>query len=155
GVLIADFGGVTKSERLRAAARKLAGISDFVRSEAASRQRTCFLDVDFDRNRYRYREEPPRDAYGRYVNAEKPDEILSPSDVEEWKESFTWEALPAGVYFRKLWINHDHFYEKDTIEIAYKPTGMLNSYILWIQAAGDEDDHNGLWYSVSVNGLSG
>jgi prepilin-type N-terminal cleavage/methylation domain-containing protein len=152
GAVMVQLGGLTAPERIRAAARKLAGMSDFVRSQAAGSRVACYLDIDFDLSRFRWRIDPPLDELGQPVDVEtrRP---LTVDEVEEWRESFEWEDLPRGVYFDKLFFNNKMFYDKDKQWIEYRPDGTVSSYVLWIKAK--EDDQEDLRFSIRVNGLTG
>jgi len=149
GTVLVNLGGITPSERIRAATRNLAGMSDFIRSQAAGAKVNCYFDIDFDLNRYRWRMEPPLDELGRPVDDGR---VMSIDEVEEWRESFEWEDLPRDVYFQSLSFNNKMAYDKDWQWIEYRPDGTISSYVLLIGAKnGDEE----LKYSISVNGLSG
>ena len=153
-LMMTNMDGVTQHERLRAAARKLAGTSDYLRSVAAGTKRSCWLDIDFERSRYRFRQDPPQDPYGRFMDVDDG-HLLDESEVTVWRENQEWESLPSGVYFRRHWINSKQFYEKKTISVEYQPDGTLDSFILWLQSAAEEGSKDGAWFSVQVNGLSG
>ncbi|MSR74392.1 MAG: prepilin-type N-terminal cleavage/methylation domain-containing protein [Planctomycetes bacterium] len=153
-LMMTNMDGVTQHERLRAAARKLAGMSDYLRSVAAGTKRACYLDIDFERSRYRFRQDPPQDPYGRFMDVDDG-HLLEDPEVEGWREAQDWESLPSGVYFRRHWINAKQFYDKKSISVEYQPDGTLDSFILWLQSATDEDNKEGAWFSVQVNGLSG
>jgi prepilin-type N-terminal cleavage/methylation domain-containing protein len=153
GVAVVQFGGFTEHERLRTAARKLSGMSEFVASQSAGSRSTCYLELDFDRNRFRFRVDPPRDSLGRYLD---PD-TRAPMDSDQLRahhDGFDWENLPLGVHFQRLWISADRYYDKQTVEIAYDASGTRGSFILWLRGerSGQNKDD---WVSVVVNGLTG
>jgi prepilin-type N-terminal cleavage/methylation domain-containing protein len=151
GMVLVNFGGVTQTERLRAAARNLAGMSDFIRSQAAGTKDICYFDVDFDHNQYRWRREPMRDELGRFID---PDTgyLLAPNEVTEWREAFEWEPLPRDVYFSRLMFNRQQFQEKGWQQVQYRADGTVSSYILWIGTKEDDVEH---MFSIVVNGLTG
>lgn len=153
GAIVINMGGLTRPERIRSAARKLAGISDFIRSRSVGAKTPCFLDIDFDHHRFRWRIDPPIDAYGRPYDIDTG-HFLTFEEVEEWRNGFDWEDLPRGVFFSRLWINKRHFFEKEVVPVTYFPDGTLSSYILWLKAPGDTESED-IWFSVIVNGLSG
>ncbi len=153
GTVIVNFGGLTQSERLGSAARKLSGMSDFVRSEATSARRTAYLDIDFDLDRFRFRLDPPSDALGRSIDPDhkKP---MNEAELKDWMDNYEWEELPRGVHFRRLWISKDKYYDKKSVEVAYSANGTLASFILWLQSE-KKGDQDGEWFSIVVNGLTG
>jgi|GEM_PF-5366584 prepilin-type N-terminal cleavage/methylation domain-containing protein len=154
GLMMTNMDGVTQHERLKAAARKLAGTSDFVRSIAGGSRRMAYLDIDFDRSRYRFRQDPPQDPYGLFIDPEDGHRF-SEEEVELWRGAQDWESLPAGVYFKRHWINSKQFFEKHVVSVDYRPDGTLDSFVLWLQAEPIGDEREGQIYSVVVNGLSG
>jgi len=155
GIFVTNMGGLTKKERLKTAARKMAGISDFVRSFAAGSKAACYLQIDFVKNRYRYFRDPMQDSFGRFIDSEDG-HLLTEEEIEEWEDSFEWEDLPRDVYFRKLWFSHDQAFDQQNkaVTVTYWPDGSVQSYTLWLQGAA-EDGQEGAYYSVVVNGLSG
>lgn len=153
GIIMVNLEGLTPYERLRSAARNLAGMSDFVRSQATAARATCYLELDFDRNRYRFLREPPMDFFGRYIDLETG-ELMTEDEIKEWKDAFSWEDLPDDVYFRQLLYSHNHKYVDGVVTIPYDPTGTLRHFVLHIQgAAGSRRE--GPYFSVVVNGLTG
>ena len=151
GMMVVNFGGATKSERLRAAARNLAGMSDFIRSQAVGSKITCYFDIDFEHSQYRWRVEPPRDNFGRFFNPDTR-ELMSWVEVEQYRDEYPWEPLPRDVYFERLMHNNQFFYDKDWQWVEYRADGTVSSYVLWI-VARDEDEEEA--FSVIVNGLTG
>ena len=154
GLMMTNMDGVTQQERLKAAARKLAGTSDFVRSIAGGSRRMAYLDIDFDRSRWRFRQDPPQDPYGLFIDPEDGHKF-DEDEIDAWRSSQEWESLPSGVYFKRHWINSKQFYEKQTITVEYRPDGTLDSFVLWLQGEPVGDEREGQIYSVVVNGLSG
>lgn len=151
GTMIVNFGGATKSERLRAASRKLAGMSDFIRSQAVGAKITCYFDIDFDKSRYRWRVEPPRDRFGRHINPETK-LLMTLGEVEQWRDEYPWENLPRDVYFERLMHNNQFFYDKGWQWVQYRPDGTVSSYVLWIVSKDDDYEEA---FSIVVNGLTG
>lgn len=154
GLMMTNMDGVTQQERLKAAARKLAGTSDFVRSIAGGSRRMAFLDIDFDRSRWRFRQDPPQDPYGLFIDPEDGHKF-DEDEIDAWRAGQEWESLPSGVYFKRHWINSKQFYEKQIITVEYRPDGTLDSFVLWLQGEPVGDEREGQIYSVVVNGLSG
>ena len=151
GMVMVNFGGVTQSERLRAAARKLAGMSDFIRSQSAGAKQYCYFDIELDKGMYRFRREPDQDEFGRFVHPDSGDP-LTVDELEDWRASFQWEPLPKGVNFSKLWCNRQMYYDKDWQWVEYRPDGTASSFILWLEAKDGETTEA---FSIIVNGLTG
>ncbi|MAG57265.1 MAG: hypothetical protein CMJ83_13310 [Planctomycetes bacterium] len=151
GFVAVSIGGLTPGERIRAAARNLAGMSDFIRSQTAGAKVKCYFDIDFDHQRYRWRMEPPTDEVGRFIDPDTK-HLLTVDEVQQWRESMEWEDLPRGVYFKRLYHDPKHWLEEDWQWVEYRPDGTITSYMLWIGAkSGDLE----LKFSISVNGLTG
>ena len=153
GAVAINSGNMGARERLKASVRKLAGLSDYIRSHAAGTQRTCYLDIDFDKNRYRFRQDPKKNTRGIFVDVESG-VPLNDEEIEEWHASFEWKELPRDVYFKSLFISEKLFFSKESAEVEYYPNGTLQSFILHVQGKiGDETKP--LSYSIVVNGLTG
>jgi type II secretion system protein H len=153
GLMVVNMGGLTKKERLRAAARKLAGMSDFVRAKATGSRRTAWLEVDIDKNRYRFRQEPPMDSMGRYIDSGTK-EPMEPEDAELFETLFEWEDLPRDVFFRSLFLSTQTYYDRGPVLVEYFPSGTLQSFLLHLQGPAEEGAE-GAWFSIFVNGLTG
>lgn len=151
GMILVNFGGVTRTERLRAGARKLAGMSDFIRSQAAGSKDVCYFDIDFDHNQYRWRREPQQDELGRFIDPDTK-HVLTPREVQQWRDAFEWESLPRDVYFARLMFNAHQYYDKEWETVQYRADGTVSSYILWIKTKEDDVEHT---FSIVVNGLTG
>ncbi len=155
GIIMINLGTMTKSERLKSAARKLAGLSVYVRSMATEKARMAYLEFDFVANSFRMRMDPAQDSFGRFIEPEDG-HVLSEDEIEEWKESFEWEDLPRDVYFRRLYNSNKSYYDAKSgvVTSTYQADGTLQSYILWIQGLA-EDGRKGPYFSIVVNGLTG
>ncbi|HMS16560.1 MAG TPA: prepilin-type N-terminal cleavage/methylation domain-containing protein [Planctomycetota bacterium] len=153
GAIALNMGGLSRPERIRSAARKLAGISDFIRSRSTGAKTPCYLDIDFDHQRFRWRIDPPMDAFGRPYDMDTG-HFLSQDEVNDWRDGFDWEDLPRGVNFDRLWISKRHYFNKEVVPVTYFADGTLSSYIIWLKSRGDTEDED-IWFSISVNGLSG
>ena len=151
GMILVNFGGVTQTERLRAASRNLAGMSDFIRSQSAGSKDICYFDIDFKHNQYRWRREPQQDELGRFIDPET-EQILTLDELTEWREAFEWESLPRDVYFSRLMFNATQKYDEDWQSVQYRADGTVSSYILWIGTKEDDTEH---MFSILVNGLTG
>jgi len=151
GMMIVNFGGATRSERLRAAARKLAGMSDFIRSQAVSSKIHCYFDIDFEHNAYRWRIEPPRDEFGRHIHPDHRS-LMSRDEIDMWRDEFPWEPLPRDVYFERLAHNNQVYFDKEWQWVQYRPDGTVSSYVLWIVSRDDDYEEA---FSILVNGLTG
>lgn len=151
GMVFVDYSGATMRERLKAAARKMAGYCEMVRAEAVSRSIMCRFEIDFDKSRFRYIVEPPRDEYGRYVdpNDEELQRVMSEDDLADWDESFEWEDLPRDVYVKKLVISSKEFYDKNIVSWPFWPDGSVAPFVLYLSTSQDQVA------SVSMNGLTG
>ena len=152
-LMVVNMGGLTKKERLRAAARNLAGMSDFVRAKATGSRRTAWLEVDLDKNRYRFRQEPPMDSMGRYVDSETG-EPMEPDEIELFDTMFEWEDLPRDVFFRSLFLSTQTYYDRGPVLVEYFASGTLQSFLLHLQGSAEEGEE-GPWFSIFVNGLTG
>ena len=134
-----------------AAARNLAGMSDFIRSQAAGSKDICYFDIDFDHHQYRWRREPERDELGQFIDPDTG-HLLTPDEITEWREAFEWESLPRDVYFSQLMFNATQKYDKEWTSVQYRADGTVSSYILWIYTKEDDVEH---MFSIVVNGLTG
>ena len=154
-LIMINMGTLTKNERLKLAARKLAGLSAYVRSQATDKARKAYFEFDFVANSYRMRMDPAQDGFGRFIEPEDG-HVLSEDEIEEWDESFEWEDLPRDVYFRRLYLSSKSYYDAKTgiVTSTYQADGTLQSYILWIQGTAEEG-REGPYYSIVVNGLTG
>jgi hypothetical protein len=83
-------------------------------------------------------------------------ELLTQDEIDSWQEAFSWNDLPKDVYLRRLYNSTTSYFDArtDVVTVTYQPDGSVQSYILWIQGAGS-DDEEGRYFSISVNGLSG
>jgi len=156
GIIVMNFTGITPLERLKSAARKMAGISDLVRSEATGSRTKSYLEIDFVDHRYRVVMDPPQDDFGHYID---PDDgrLLTGQDVKEWDEAFSWDELPRDVYFKRLYYSNQLFFgppKNDSVRVTYFPDGKVMSYSLILQGAA-ERGKQGRIFSIVVNGLSG
>jgi prepilin-type N-terminal cleavage/methylation domain-containing protein len=151
GMVFVDYSGATMRERLKAAARLLAGYGEMVRSVAISKAIMCRLEIDFDKSRFRYVIDPPRDEYGRFVDPDDPDRkrLMTGDEIDEWDASFEWDDLPRDVYVKKLVISSREFYDKSIVSWPFWPDGSVAPYVLHLSTS------QGQVASVSMNGLTG
>ena len=153
GLMLVNLGGLTRPERIRSAARKLAGMSDFIRSRSTDSKVPSYLEIDFDHSRFRWRSDPVTDPFGRPRDLDDG-HVMTEEELVEWRDGFEWEDLPTGVFFTDLWINNRQSFKEGVVPVTYFADGNLSSYILWLNAPGEGDDLD-LWFSVVVNGLTG
>ncbi len=152
GIVFVDYSGATVRERLKGASRKLAGYCEMIRSQSISKGTTCRLEIDFDKARFRYVIDPPRDAYGRFVEPGSDSETPRPLDPEEidlWDESFEWDDFPRDVFPVRLVISAKEFYDKSTVSWPFWPDGTVAPFVLILSTS------QGHVASVSMNGLTG
>jgi prepilin-type N-terminal cleavage/methylation domain-containing protein len=151
GVVFVDYSGVTVKERLKASSRKLAGYCEMIRSEAISKATSCRFEIDFDKSRFRYVVDPPRDEFGRFIDpsdTERP-RPLDAEEIEEWDASFEWEDFPRDVFPQKILISAREQYDRSTVSWPFWPDGTVAPFILHLSTA------QGHVSSVTMNGLTG
>jgi prepilin-type N-terminal cleavage/methylation domain-containing protein len=151
GVVFVDYSGATVRERLKAASRKLAGYCEMIRANAISKGTTCRLEIDFDKVRFRYVVDPPRDEFGRFVDRSDPESprLLDQEEIALWDESFDWEDFPRDIFPSRLVISAREFYDKSTVSWPFWPDGTVAPFVLVLSSA------QGQTASVEMNGLTG
>jgi prepilin-type N-terminal cleavage/methylation domain-containing protein len=150
GMVLVDHSGLLTQERLKSAARDIAGLAERARSQAITLRRSCLLQIDFARSRYRLVPDPGRDEFGRFVNPDT-EVTMNQDDLAEWNASFDWDELNRDVYFVDVQVSAiEKFDERHgVVNIRFPPDGSVDPFIVHLKsAAGDT-------FSVSVNGLSG
>ncbi len=152
GIVFVDYSGATVRERLKGSARRLAGYCEMIRAQSISKGTTCRLEVDFDKARFRYVVDPPRDAFGRFVDPSSDSErprLLDTEEIDLWDESFDWDDFPRDVFPVRLVISAKEFYDKSTVSWPFWPDGTVAPFVLILSTS------QGHVASVSMNGLTG
>jgi len=149
GYVFVDYAGATVVERLKAASRRLAGYSEMIRGLAVSRGVTCRLELDFDKSRYRYVLEPPRDEFGRHVDADDAENVLTEEEIQEWYDAFPWDDLPRDVYLSRVLISNREYFDKGVVTWPFWPDGSAATFVLHLKSS------RGHVASVAFNGLTG
>lgn len=158
-VTVFNIDGLTPGERLRSAARKLAGMSDFIRSQATSSKIPAYLEIDLDNSRYRFVQDPPKDPQGTPIDIET-EYPLTEEQLAEWWDAFDWEPLPRDVYFHTVSFNASEAgtYDKGLLPpIEYRSDGTCWTFMIQLKAGDLQsvDKSEILKMSVMVNGLTG
>lgn len=153
GMVFVDYSSATTHERLKAAARRLAGYCEMIRAEAVSQSIACRIEFDFDRSRFRFVIDPPRDRFGRFVELEPTEDgegrVLTEEELAERDESFEWEDLPRDVFLKRLAISAKEYYDKSVVSWPFWPDGSVAPFVIHLATA------QGQVASVSMNGLTG
>jgi type II secretory pathway pseudopilin PulG len=150
GIAVVDYSGLLTYERLKQAGRKIAGCCERARAQALSLQRSCLLELDFVRSRYRFVPDPGRDEFGRFISPDTELE-MSPEELAEWNEAFDWEDLPRDVFFVDVQVSAIEKFDDrhGVVSIRYPPDGSVDPFIVHLKSSADDV------FSVSVNGLTG
>jgi hypothetical protein len=152
GMMFVDYSDAAVMFRLKSAARKLAGYGEMIRANALSKGVTCRFEVDFDKSRYRFLFDPPRDEFGRFISTEDEEELVRPlteGELKEWDDSFPWDDFPKDVFPARLVISAREYYDKNVVSWPFWPDGSTSSFVLVLKTA------QGNVASVSMNGLTG
>lgn len=158
-VVFVNIDGLTPGERLRSAARSLAGMSDFIRSQAAGTKTRAYLEIDLDHETYRFVQDPRVDAFGRAVHP-VTEQVMTEEDLELWWNDYEWQSLPSSVYFHRIWrdATEAHAVSKGVQLIEFESNGTTYSIAIQLKAvdtfSGDEDDES-LRFTILINGLTG
>jgi prepilin-type N-terminal cleavage/methylation domain-containing protein len=150
GIALVDYSGLLTFERLKKTGREIGGYCNRARAQAISDQRSCLLELDFVRSRFRFIPDPARDSFGRFVNPDT-EATMTEDELIEWNDGFEWEDLPRDVYFVDVQVSALEKYDErhGIVSIRYPPDGTVDPFIVHLKSgAGD-------LFSVSVSGLNG
>ncbi len=147
-ILLVDYSGATANERLKSAARRIAGTLGQARSASVSRRQPVRFQIDFDKQQYRFVPDPPRSPWLEYVD---PDTgaIMTERDLSEWDDSYPWEDLPNNVFFADMTISSKEMFDKGSITVDFHPDGTVDPFVLHLKSSESS------WASVTMNGLTG
>jgi len=147
-VLFVDYSGATANERLKSAARRIAGSLGQARSTAVTRRLPVRFQVEFDKQQYRFVPDPPRSPWLEYVDPETG-AIMTERDIAEWDESYPWEDLPSNIFFSDMAISPKEVFDKGPVTVNFHPDGTVDPFVLHLKTTENT------WASITMNGLTG